>query len=195
MIEELEQSGFLKNAYIIDGVRDPSDAHRFSTAYSIIHDVVSLEAIENTPEDRDRNAWWPPNIPKICIPHENTALRELLITLIRYNASSLSPETQTNDLVCTSYGCVRDVSFALEGYPRGDVRRLPNTDSLDVTKHVTGLAVDVGGWKCAVFGRFFCVDEWDRRVDEIAGEFRLFRPFYPGNPRDFPPESWHFERQ
>ena len=186
MIAELEMEGFLIDGDINSGYRSSSDAHRFSTAYHILHEDISLNDIMTTPVDQDGNRWWPENVFE-CIPEENDALKEILKTLVFYQASNNSPETQYG-LVCTDYGCVPDVTFAYEGYEIGDPRRLPNKSNVHVSKHVKRLAVDIVDWKNT--GDYIV---WNPRVNTIARKYNLVSPFHPGNRDNYPEEFWHFE--
>jgi len=188
LVERLEMEGFLRKGldHITAGGRTPAAAHKFSTAYDIIHNHISLEALQETPVDADGNVWYPHSLPTdlTCLSEYQLIALE---TLVKSNASYISRDTQNRTLICTQYGCFPDVSFALEGYPRGDPRRRPNTDRWPVSKHVYGLAVDVGdNWATTEY--------WKPEVDAIANEFDLNRPYFPGNIVEPIDEYWHFER-
>jgi len=62
MIPKLEDAGFYEDTpdqdHISGGYRDPETAHRVSTAYHIIHDLVSIDDLRNVPKDMDGNIWF-----------------------------------------------------------------------------------------------------------------------------------------
>ena len=194
MIVELEEAGFLDDQrdqdHITVGYRTPSDAHRFSTAYHIIHNQVSIEALSETPVDHDGNIWFDEDWTfglYICPP---LVFYQWLEYQIKQNASNLAPETRSG-WTFAGVWLIRDVSYALEGYASSSQSRLPNSTKPGISKHVLGLAVDLD------FSRLAVAELWSPTIDNIARRFNLLRPFhnlyidYAGEKID---EPWHFER-
>jgi LAS superfamily LD-carboxypeptidase LdcB len=104
-----------------------------------------------------------------------------------------------NGYIYTSWGRVRDVYYALEGYISGDTHRLPNTSYPGVSKHVYGWAVDVGS-----LDDILRDDEWtqqqDSEIDRIAHKYGLYRPYNNHSYVWYTQENviaewWHFERE
>jgi hypothetical protein len=89
---------------------------------------------------------------------------------------------------------VRDVNYALEGYSLSDPYRLPNVSYPSVSKHVSGLAVDVsiGTLRDDTWQQLGYTD-----IDSIAHNHRLKRPLnnsdYVVYTDDEQAEWWHFE--
>jgi hypothetical protein len=198
MIPELEAAGYLQDTadedHITGGYRTPAEAHRFSTAYHIIHDLVPVESLENDPTDSDGNIWyreeWEYLFPQ-CSPL-SIALAGLLEYRIKHNASTLASATHNGSFVFAGVWFVADVSYALEGYPRDDVDRLPNSGEPQVSRHVTRQAVDIGNYWAVPLGR-----RWEQTIDDIARRYNLVRPYnnllieYAGVRIN---EPWHYER-
>jgi RHS repeat-associated protein len=177
-LNRLQQEGILNDPVITNSFREPADAHRYSTAYNIIEGNLSQEVLRENPIDLDGNVWfredWLYNDPQCVYEHFRCGAT-------KWNASSLG--VMSGNIACDNYDCYPTVNFALEGYPAGDPRRLPNNDNVPVSQHVSGLAVDItGNWS---------IDPWDPRIDEIAAEYGLYRPYNPSN--SVFPEFWHFE--
>ena len=198
MIPELETAGFLEDVsdqdHITGGYREPKDAHRFSTAYHIIHDHISIEDLADTPSDSDRNVWykdeWEYLFPECS--SVNVVLGGLLEYRVKKNASNLSSETHNGKYVLAGIWFVQDVNYALEGYLSSSPSRLPNTDQPGISKHTTGLAVDIDAyWAIPREQR------WAPAINDIARRFNLVRPYhnldidYADVTID---ETWHFER-
>ena len=212
MISELEDKGYLTNIpdenHIPDngGFRTTATAHRWSTAYHILHDFVSIEDLRKTPKDLDGTTWYKEEWDIYYCLYQNTFIDPqkrmmwigYLDYLIKKNASDQAPEIQKSGRVrgyiYTPSGWVRDVNYALEGYPVGDPHRLPNASYPGVSKHVSGLAVDVSiGTRRD--------DVWQQlgytEIDRIAHNHRLKRPLntsdYVMYTEDEQAEWWHFE--
>jgi RHS repeat-associated protein len=225
MIAELKEEGYLMadmayDVHIESAHRSPRDAHRYSTAWHILYDFVSIEDLRKTPKDLDGNVWYKDWWDGIyCATDENTygnygvgsylylvpdARRGLLDYYIKKNASDLSPETYREGrfgikYITTKYGwSVPDHYYALEGWV--GTRRLPNSSYPDVSKHVTGWAVDISR-------KTLRDDIWGQGgytvIDEIADRYGLTRPYNNQEYVHYMPASdrhkllrewWHFER-
>jgi hypothetical protein len=96
-----------------EGMRTPSKAHKWSTAYYIRQGVITQDRLEALPEgkDLDGNLWWKAGWSQA------EAIR---------NAESIWSGAR-----------------AYEGYKPGDPRRLPNLDTTNSSQHCIGEAVDV----------------------------------------------------
>jgi hypothetical protein len=200
MIRELEVVGYLEDIadqdHISDGYRPRAEAHRISTAYHILHDVVTIDDLRRHPSDLDGTTWYREDWEYLFPACESgDPLAWLLKLRVKSNAALQVPRTYWNagETVWVGILPVPSPSYALEGYPAGDVRRLPNTDDPRISKHVLGLAVDVAfGWAVPFSSR------WDEKIDSIARDYNLVRPFhnfvvtYANTVID---EFWHFERQ
>lgn len=202
MIRVLEKEHFLKDVpdqdHIGSGIRSNQVAHRWSTAYSIIHDKISITDLRKTPRDLDGNVWYNKNwefIPRDSECHLTPVLEDLLEYRVKKNASDKADNflykgrNPFKGWIKAGLGYVKDVPFALEGYPGNDPKRLPNflsSQNLPMTKHVLGLAVDIEIWGP--------VNLWDNRIKDIADKYNLVRPFTENNGKGYPEEAWHFER-
>jgi hypothetical protein len=210
MISELEDKSYLKNIpdedHIPDngGFRSTEIAHRWSTAYHILHDFVSIEDLRKTPVDSDGHVWYKQEWDAFyCSGSSQIGLPQIsplsyLDYLVKKNASELAKDIRINGrfsgYIYTLFGRIPDVSYALEGYKAGDPRRLPNVAYPSVSKHVSGLAVDVSV-------DILREDIWQQlgytEVDRIAQSHRLKRPLnssdYVAYTDDEIAEWWHFE--
>jgi RHS repeat-associated protein len=195
LIPELEEAGIFEDKadweHITSGYRDPKLAHVLSTAFHIIHGMVSVSDLQKNPIDLDRNVWYRdewkylfPDCPGINIVI--TALRD---RRIKQNASAQVPPEYYNSNY--SVGGIKSPAYALEGYESTDAYRLPNSNSPTVSKHVLGIAVDIGD------GLINPNRKWDQKIDDIARKYNLARPYhqlridYANVDID---EWWHFER-
>jgi hypothetical protein len=211
MISELEDKNYLTDMpdtdHILVGHRSADDAHKFSTAYHILHDLVSIEDLRKTPIDVKGNVWYeewwdvfycgyqsqqtfptdPPQVSSLAY----------LDYLVKKNASNLvKDETQLpfrpQNIIYTSFGFIQDVTYAMEGYPVGDPRRLPNVSLPGISKHVYGQAVDISIGATDKFKETGYTE-----IDEIASKYQLKRPYnkddYVAYTDDEIREWWHFE--
>lgn len=101
---------------LLEGMRDARKAHRWSTAYAIRNDQISIETLKKLPggRDADGNRWY--------VEGETPAQ-------IRRRAADLglnSPSTP-----------------AAEGYPRGDSKQFPNEWDDGISNHLIGKAIKV----------------------------------------------------
>jgi len=118
--------------------------------------------------------------------------------LVKKNASNLAMDIQLggtfSGYILTIGGAVRDVTYALEGYPSGDLHRLPNGNLPQVSRHVSGLAVDVSE---GLLREDVWLQPETSEIDRIAHNHRLRRPLnsndYVSYTDDEIPEWWHFE--
>jgi len=213
MIEELEDAGYLKEMpnenHIPEdgGFRTTQTAHRWSTTYHILHDFVTIEDLRKTPVDTDGNIWYKEEWDSFyCLSQselvEPSYYRSIWLGyvdfLVKKNASNNASEIHLGGRISgylyTAFGRIRDVTYALEGYMATDSRRLPNTPHAEVTRHVSGLAVDVS------IG-ILLDDIWKQvaytEIDRIAHNNRLKRPLNTNNYVEYTddenPEWWHFE--
>jgi RHS repeat-associated protein len=200
MIPELEEAGFYEDMtdqeHISGGYRDPRTAHLVSTAYHIIHDHISIDELRETPRDMDGTIWfrdeWKYIFPD-C-PGLNIASQWLLELRVKQNAANLIPTDYYNSdfYVWVGVWRIKSSPYALEGYPAGDPRRLPNSDNPAISKHVLRQAVDI------FIGFSNQESVWDREIDAIASDFHMVRPYhelyidYADLTLD---EWWHFERK
>ena len=198
MIPELEKAGFYADIpdweHVTSGYRDPKLAHRLSTAYHIIHDLISVNDLQKNPVDLDGTTWyrdeWKYLFPD-C-PDINIVIDWLRDRRIKQNASAQIPPEYYNSSF--SVGGIQSPAYALEGYESSDPYRLPNSSSPTVSKHVLGLAVDIGEIGKPISNESVM---WDPRIDNIARKFNLSRPYH-GLTVSYANivinEWWHFER-
>jgi hypothetical protein len=199
MIPELEAAGFYEDIpdqeHITGGYRDPKIAHRVSTAYHIIHDLISVDDLKKTPRDLDGTIWYKDEW-KYLFPeceNANIAIAWLEELRIKQNAAARIPAAYYNKDFYVWEGIFRIKSspYALEGYPSGDSHRPPNSNNPSISKHVLGLAVDI-------FNGCENLDlMWSQEIDTIAIKYHLVRP-YKDLKIDYANaiinEWWHFER-
>jgi RHS repeat-associated protein len=214
MISELEDKEFLTNIpdenHIPDngGLRSKETAHRWSTAYHILHDFVLIDDLRKNRIDIDGNIWyrdeWDFLYCTALYPNSfldpQTRLLQLgyLDYLIKKNASANAKEIHfrgnISGYIITGFGLVRDVSYALEGYPTGDPFRLPNVSDPAISKHVSGHAVDVSE---GILREDLWGETGYTEIDRIAHNHRLKRPLnsndYVTYTDDEIAEWWHFE--
>ena len=199
MIPELETAGFYADMpdeeHITAGYRDPKLAHRLSTAYHIIHDLITVDDLKKNPVDLDGTTWykdeWNYLFPD-C-PGVNIVIDWLRDVRIKQNASAQVPSEYYNSSFSTWVGIwrIQSPAYALEGYTSGNSSRLPNSNNPTISKHVLGVAVDIGN------GLINPNLEWSQAIDNIARKFNLARPYhqlkidYANIVID---EWWHFER-
>lgn len=210
MITELEEEGYLIQTadenHISAGKRSPKEAHRWSTAFHILHDMVSIEDLRKTPKDLDNNVWYKQEWDVLFCLSQDTHLDPTkrlqwigyLDYLVKKNASDQAEDIQMggrlSGYIFTPFGLVRDVNYAAEGYEVGDPNRLPNSSYPQVSKHVYGLAVDISmgilqgeAWKKLGY----------TEIDRIADAYGLQRPLnipdYVNYTNAENAEWWHFE--
>ena len=217
MIGELRSEGYLNadvafDDHVTQGLRSAKNAHKYSTAWNILHDFVSIDDLRETPKDLDGNVWYKDEwdiyycLSQITYIDAQKRVGWLgyLDYLIKKNASDLAEDTHVggniSGYIYTAWGRVRDVSYAMEGYYQGDPYRLPNSRYPEVSKHVTGWAVDIS--------RNLLNDIlWEQGgytvIDEIARKYWLIRPYNnqhyvyymsAHDRRKLIQEWWHFER-
>jgi hypothetical protein len=200
MIPELETAGFYADTadekHITNGYRTPKLAHILSTAYHIIHGLVSVNDLQKNPIDLDGTTWYKDEwkyLVQDCFGI-NIAWDWLRDRRIKQNASAQVPPEYYNSSF--SVGGIQSPAFALEGYESSDPFRLPNSSSPTISKHALGLAVDIGEIGKPV-GDVKNV-MWNSEIDDIARKHNLTRPYhdlfiaYANFTVD---EWWHFERQ
>jgi hypothetical protein len=113
------------------GLRSPKTAHRFSTAYHILHDFVSIEDLRKTPIDADGNIWYKQEWDiYYCLfnnvfldPQKRITWLGYLDFLIKRNASDQVENHisgRFSGYIYTLFGRIPDVSYALEGYTGSD---------------------------------------------------------------------------
>lgn len=213
MIAELESEGYLVNvaddAHIRDGRRTPQDAHKYSTAYHILHDFVSIDDLRKTPKDLDNNTWYKEEWDIFyCLsqdvhldPQKRTGWIGYLDYLVKKNASDLAKDIHMGGnfggYIYTPWGRVRDVYYALEGYIYGDLHRLPNSSYPEVSRHVSGWAVDVSE---DILREDIWLQQGFTVIDEIAHKHGLKRPYNNQSyvwytTENLIAEWWHFERE
>ena len=157
----LKKTGVVPNAKINEGSRTPQSAHIQSTAYMITTNPEVYRNAEKNPVDNDGNVWW----NNACT---NYACQGL--TIISTYKKGVDTVIGEKGIACLTTGFCLGNPFvmAYEGYPQNDPRRLPNSNNIDQSNHVLGLAVDIniiaGNWN-------------DKRIDDIARQFGLERPF------------------
>ena len=199
MIPELEAAGFYTNMpaenHITVGYRDPKTAHRVSTAFHIIHDFIADSDLEKTSVDLDGTIWYKdewkylfPDCDKVNIV--SNWLKDLRI---KQNASAqISPDYYNSKYyVWDGIFRIKSSAYALEGYASGDPRRLPNSNNPPISKHVLGLAVDIGN------GFSNPNLQWSSEIDSIAMKYDLIRPYHQlkiDYANVVVDEWWHFER-
>ncbi len=210
MITELEEKGYLIQTadenHISAGKRSPEEAHRWSTAFHILHDIVSVEDLRKTSKDLDNNVWYKQEWDVLfCLsqdlrldPAKRLQWMGYLDYLVKKNASDQAEDIQMggrlSGYIFTPFGLVRDVNYAAEGYEVGDPNRLPNSSYPQVSKHVYGLAVDISmgilqdeAWKQLGY----------TEIDKIADAHGLQRPLNTPDYVNYTnaefAEWWHFE--
>lgn len=143
--------------------RDKRNAHRWSTAYSIISGRITmgdLRALENGC-DQDGNRWYHPDW--------DTGGRDDQPT---------DKNAAVKDNALALYGPDKIV-FAAEGYERDEYRRKPNNPDIPVSKHVYGTAIDINVHWNQIGG------PWSEEACKLMDDFGLLRPV--------PSECWHIE--
>lgn len=134
--------------------RDKSEAHRWSTAYSIINGDINISKLRELKDgkDIDGNLWYKSE-------WDNNSTKDFSANLIQEivdNAKRLGPSK---------------IVYAEEGYSQFDTRRLPNSSGIPVSKHVTGEAIDINmNWS-----KFS--DPWSEEANLLFSKFGLKRPF------------------
>lgn len=112
---------------LLEGMRDPRKAHRWSTAYAIRNDQIPIEVLKKLSggRDTDGNQWYKEG--------ENLAETKRRAADLGLN----SPSTP-----------------AAEGYPKGDSKQLPNEWTDEISNHMIGKAVKVSiPWTTAKQGQ------------------------------------------
>jgi hypothetical protein len=207
MINQLASQGYLVSSNPTDvvsqGYRTPADAHRFSTSYHLFYGFIDSEVLGCYPTDLDGNIWSDPArdfLYTFACSSSSTLSRpaNLCSPRARWAIENAQRGTGSN-YSCGTFNC--GFSYAQEGYPPGDPRRLPNSNDVPMSNHVYGLAVDIVGWWSDDPD-----DIWGSPITSIARQFRLDRPFteayvneqnaqlarYNGRTR-LQAEFWHFE--
>jgi hypothetical protein len=212
MIAELEDESYLSDIaddmHITEGRRSPARAHKFSTAYHILHDFVSIEDLRKTPKDLDGTIWYKDEWDVLFCLSQDTSLDPqkrigwlgYLDYLVKKNASDQAGSDiqmggNISGYIYTLWGRVRDVYYAAEGYAFGDPHRLPNSSYPGVSNHVHGNAVDISQYRLRK-------EIWEEQsyteIDRIARKHGLRRPLNSENyvwyTDDEIQEWWHFEQ-
>lgn len=131
-----------------EGVRGPKTAHQWSTAYWIQKGAIGEDRLKALPGGKDADG----NLWY----KEGWTKKE-----IDANAHSIWHGARAN-----------------EGYPKGDKRRLPNTDDPDASTHCFGEAIDIKiPWRNG--------NGWHKEANDLVKQFKLQRPEAD--------EHWHFE--
>jgi hypothetical protein len=145
-------------------------AHRWSTAYHLATGRLSLGALRQLPEGRDWDGtvWYqaawdsgaPADTPASSVP------------ALAANAAGLGSP---------------NLNYAEEGYPPGDVRRMPNLWTVPVSRHVAGQALDLtvdwaqlGGPESEAAQTLVTRFGLTRPVSAETWHFEARRPFGPG---------------
>ncbi len=193
LVAELIARGIGYDASQLSGVRSSQDAHLFSTAFHIFNGLVPVAALRALPNGRDLdgNVWyskaWETYDPYLGGPRQATD--DEVMEQAKQHALAASPRTQTRNRL----GWIVGLTYAEEGYQPGDPHRAPNLDSVLVSVHTQGQALDLKGIDWSKLG-----GEWSTEAIAFVGGFGLWRPFNsqtggtPDNPRSAI-EPWHFE--
>ena len=186
-IQALVSDGSLRpESYVRCQVRPPSIAHRYSTAYHIVAGQVPLDRLIHYPTDLDGNIWFRPEW--LLLARLEADGDAYLNAVIQCNAASNCRETwsaEWHEFVGRTATLRWPVlGYALEGYPADSPQRRPNVETIPMSKHVSGMAVDIALHLDSL------PDFWDPHIDAVAQEFGLHRP-YPQSCKH--PEYWHFE--
>jgi len=142
--------------------RSRKTAHRWSTAYQIVHGSITLGHLRQLKNgtDQDGSTWyqreWDPGGPD-------------------EEYARVSEPIQSNAVKLGGPG----LKYAEEGYGPHDPRRPPNFNSIPISKHVHGAAID-----CVLSWRKLG-GPWSARTEQLVARFGLQRPQ--------PDEEWHFE--
>ncbi len=205
-MQDLEDHNYVQPGwYRTAQFRTRDQAHRWSTAYHILNDKITLTKLKSLSDGRDLdgNIWFKEEWEDICrsllaYPPTETTLNACLSEATKWNASNNIASDYPNRslVVCGALTglCWASLSYAREGYEPGDVYRLPNIldgTALPTSKHVYGLAVDVA---CRITNGL--KDERDPRFDALAAKHGVYRPFTRDRYQcgEIPQEeSWHFE--
>jgi len=173
-LTELVQRRYMENIRIVQIFRPPEEAHRYSTAYSIQQHRVDPQVLQDHPIDLDGNVWLKDGWRYGHYQSEQCVDEPALCAATMFNAGL---KGAWSDFTCEGLYCYPMANLAHEGYPHGDPRRLPNNDSVPMSKHVIGMAIDIeGNW---------LINAWSREVDILAAEYGFSRPIAN--------EHWHFE--
>jgi hypothetical protein len=156
----LGQSGI--NCKLIQHYRSKKIAHRWSTAYQITNGSITLGDLRRLKngKDEDGNIWY----NRFWDPGGSDGECANISKSIEKNAIKLG---QAN------------MNYAEEGYETDSSYRAPNLQSLPVSRHVYGKAID------------FNIDwnqlggAWSSKAEKIISQFGLIRPYKQ--------EPWHFE--
>jgi hypothetical protein len=171
-----------------DGVRDPEQAHRWSTTYSILNDKISLATLQGLPDGRDEdgNLWYDPawleGLPRKANGALTAAGRKQLWAKIKDNARDVSSDRGGNY-----------AKPAAEGYD--DSRRAPNNYP-KVSKHCRGFAIDATvPWRVgAKVGNSTLGNgkAGDNVAKGLVAQFSLLRPLLEIQPVK-KQEWWHYQ--
>jgi RHS repeat-associated protein len=200
LIPDLEKAGFFADIsdedHVTVGYRDQKIAHRVSTAYHILHDLITIDELKETPQDVDGTVWYKEEW-NLLFPEcddINIALDWLRDLRIKQNASAQVPPEYNQTRIWFGVLPINSPSYALEGYASGDQHRLPNSDNPPISKHTLGLAVDIGDPGKSISDSNAL---WDPKIDEISRKYNLVRPYH-NLMIDYANmtinEWWHFER-
>ena len=112
---------------LLEGMRDPRKAHRWSTSYAIRNDQIPIEVLEKLSggRDADGNQWYKEG--------ETPAQ-------IKRRAADLGLDSPSTP--------------ASEGYPKSDAKQLPNQWDDEISNHMIGKAIKVNiPWTTAKQGQ------------------------------------------
>jgi hypothetical protein len=183
-----------KDISLNDGVRDPKQAHRWSTTYSILNSAKTnnqlLQNLRALPggRDEDNNLWyreaWEAGTKNKKGEFTRAGLNKLW-KRIRNNAKSISADRGAGTLA----------KPAAEGYESSNTKSKPNTYPR-VSKHCVGLALDATvPWReGASLGNLTIIDgnAGDQAAVAIVADAGLRRPLLSIKPKT-KREPWHFE--
>ena len=178
MINQLASENYLVSSnpsiVVSQGYRTPADAHRFSTSYHLFYGFIDSEVLGCYPIDSDGNIWNDPATDFLytfaCSGSSTLSMPANLCSPRARWSIENAKKGEGSNYFCGAFKC--GFSYAQEGYPPGDPRRLPNSDDVPVSNHVYGLAVDIVGWWSDDPD-----DIWGLPITNIAQQFRLDRPF------------------
>lgn len=193
MVAELQKR---KIAYTsTQDLRPAGQAHVLSTAYHLREKgAISVPALRSLKggKDLDGNVWYDPAWDQL-VPTwggygtPRAATDEEVLERAKENAFDLA-KGQGADYVSESSWSGSSVHCALEGYPPGDPKRKPNIDTVPMSNHVNGNAVDLSGVDWDQFG-----GRWSPQANEFVASFGLTRPYSPESATYCQSEHWHFE--
>jgi len=166
---------FNTNVTANDGMRSKKEAHKWSTAWHIRNNRISLSKLKGLKDGKDEDGilWYDKAADNVYKESKGEGGEK---------PKKVLDEAETMKKIQTRARGYWKGAYAAEGYKKGDSKRNPNGNGANVSNHTIGEAIDIS--------LKYKINAFDPIIDALSLAFGLYRPVKEGSQA----ESWHFER-